>query len=197
MRDEDTLSLGVLPAHETLSWYTSAALGDCTAAVTGSPCCFRGVLKVKLVGASGAVECEASPSPADALGSTPPSDERMKSPGLQLVSEETVDLSCQDAFSGGVDWMVSCVVALRASVATSGVEPMLLIRDSPRLKLRVTGRRAFDVVDELDASERLKQESLTWSSSPSSTVGSEMRSEGPLLLCRNDLAKVLRRSRML
>lgn len=114
-----------------------------------------------------------------------------------------VDLTCLEGFASGVDWMVSGVVALRSIAATSGVEPMLLMRDNPRLKLRVTGRRAFDVVDEIDPSERLKHENLTWSSSAPCATESDMRpegalrSEGALLLCLNDLAKVFRRSRML
>ena len=73
MRDEDTLSLGVFPAYDTFSWYTSATLGDCAAGVAGSLSCLRGVVNVKLAGAAGAV---------DALGTAPPSDECIASAEL-------------------------------------------------------------------------------------------------------------------
>lgn len=119
MRDGGVLSVHVLEAP--LSRYTSAVLGGCREGLEG---CARGLVGV--VKLSGAHVERAPPDPANECGAAAPSERCGTSVELLLGSEEMVDLAGLEC-SGGVHELVSGVVALRDSMVTSGVDPMLLM----------------------------------------------------------------------
>jgi hypothetical protein len=147
---------------------------------------------MKLVGAVDAVERAVSSNRADTLGgSATPSEELLKSAVHQLVREETVALIGLRT-RGVVEMLLPVTLVL--GVETPAVDRMLLMRDIPCLKLRVTGRMLLVGVE--DPSERLKQDTLARSSSSSSDAESDKCSARPLLRVK-DLANDWMRFRIL